>query len=591
MQPVDLTTLRAVCADLQHWLPARLETVYQRDRHTIALALRTLKKQGWLTLSWHPQAARIAFEPPPPRQPDTFTFSQQLHAQLNRLALVRLSLVNPWERVVVLEFAPRPQEATQWSLYAEIMGKYSNVILVNAEGEIVTAAHQVNAQQSRLRPILTGQPYVAPPPLTAALPNHEISFEQWQQQVSVIPGLLRQQLLKAYRGLSPALVQQLLADATLPLDIRTTDLTTEEWRRLFEHWQHWLDCLERQHFVPQFTPTGYRVIPPLGTQNPSTVSIHEILATYYQDQLRQQQTQQLQQQLYQSLQAQRQKLIAKIEGFRERLAAAAGGDRQRYLADLLMAHAHLWQPGMTELIVTDFVTQEPLTIPLSPEKNAIQTAQEWYKQQQKLKRAQQHLTPLLADAESELAYLDQVAATLTTATALDVLEEIRAELIQQGYLTAPDYYRPPTTPSPYLRYTTPSGFTVLVGRNNRQNDDLTFRVASPYDWWFHTQEIPGSHVILRLEAGEVPSDKDIQYVADLAAYHSQARASAQVPVVYTRRKYVQKPKGANPGMVIYDQATVVWGHPLSVSDCPSDIPQGGEQLRCGGGDRDGIVAE
>ncbi|WJI25078.1 NFACT family protein [Thermosynechococcus sp. B0] len=586
MQPVDLTTLRAVCADLQHWLPARLETVYQRDRHTIALALRTLKKQDWLTLSWHPQAARIAFEPPPPRQPDTFTFSQQLHAQLNRLALVRVGLVNPWERVVVLEFAPRPQEATQWRLYAEIMGKYSNVILVNAAGEIVTAAHQVNAQQSRLRPILTGQPYVPPPPLTAALPSCEIPFEQWQQQVSVIPGLLRQQLLKAYRGLSPALVQQLLADAALPLESRTTELTAEEWRRLFDHWQHWLACLESGHFVPQFTSTGYRVIPPLGTQTPSTLSIHEILATYYQNQLQQQQTQQLQQQLHQSLQAQRQKLIAKIEGFRERLAAAAGGDRQRYLADLLMAHAHLWQPGMTELIVTDFATQEPLAIPLSPEKSAIQTAQELYKQQQKLKRAQQHITPLLTAAEGELAYLDQVAATLTTATSLDVLEEIRAELIQQGYLTAPDYYRPPTTPSPYLRYTTPSGFTVLVGRNNRQNDDLTFRVASPYDWWFHTQEIPGSHVILRLAAGEVPSEKDIQYVANLAAYHSQARASAQVPVVYTRRKYVQKPKGANPGMVIYDQATVVWGCPLSVSDGSSDLTQGGA-----GGDRDGIMAE
>ncbi|QLL29272.1 NFACT family protein [Thermosynechococcus sichuanensis E542] len=586
MQPVDLTTLRAVCADLQHWLPARLETVYQRDRHTIALALRTLKKQGWLTLSWHPQAARIAFEPPPPRQPDTFTFSQQLHAQLNRLALVGVSLISPWERVVVLEFAPRPQEATQWRLYAEIMGKYSNVILVNAAGEIVTAAHQVNAQQSRLRPILTGQPYVPPPPLTAALPSREIPFEQWQQQVSVIPGLLRQQLLKAYRGLSPALVQQLLVDAALSLESRTTELIAEEWRRLFDHWQHWLACLESGHFVPQFTPTGYRVIPPLGTQTPSTVSIHEILAAYYQNQLQQQQTQQLQQQLHQSLQAQRQKLIAKIEGFRERLTAAAGGDRQRYLADLLMAHAHLWQPGMTELIVTDFITQEPLTIPLSPEKSAIQTAQELYKQQQKLKRAQQHITPLLTAAESELAYLDQVAATLATATSLDVLEEIRAELIEQGYLTAPDYYRPPTTPSPYLRYTTPSGFTVLVGRNNRQNDDLTFRVASPYDWWFHSQEIPGSHVILRLEAGDVPSDKDIQYVADLAAYHSQARASAQVPVVYTRRKYVQKPKGANPGMVIYDQATVVWGCPLSISDCLSDVSQGGA-----GGDRHGIMAE
>ncbi len=561
MQPVDLTTVRAVCASLRTILPARLETVYQRDRHTLALALRTLEGQHWLTLSWHPQAARLGFEPPPPRQPDTFTFSQQLHHQLNRLALVAVQLLNPWERVVDLQFAARPDSPILWHLYVEVMGKYSNVILVNAAGEIVTAAHQVNPQQSRLRPVLTGTPYIPPPPLQAPLPRLDEPLEQWQAQVSLVAGSLRQQLLKAYRGLSPALVRQLLEDAELPNTLSTQDLAPKDWQRLFQHWQHWLVCLAEERFVPQFTPWGYRVTPSLGVPAAVAVPLHELLATYYQKALADQQRQQLEQQLRQVVQQHRQRVVAKVAEFSNRLAAAQEGDRPRHLADLLMAHSHLWQPGMTALTVTDFETNEPITIPLAPDKTAIQTAQDLYKQHQKLKRAQQHVQPLLQAAEAELAYLNQVQATLEADQSLELLEEIRAELIEQGYLKRPDYYRPPQTPSSYLRYTTPSGYTVLVGRNNRQNDDLTLRVASPYDWWFHSQEIPGSHVILRLEAGDCPSEKDIQAVADIAAYHSQARASAQVPVVYTLRKNVQKPKGASPGMVIYDQATVVWGVP------------------------------
>lgn len=565
VQPVDLTTLRAICTSLQGTLPARLETVYQRDRHTLALALRTLKQQYWLTLSWHPQAARICFEPPPPRQPDTFTFSQQLHHQLSRLALVKIDLLHDWERVVDLQFAQRPQDPIQWHLYVEIMGKYSNVILVNTAGEIITAAHQVSAHQSRLRPILTGAPYVPPPPLTAAIPTVEDSFEHWQSQVSLIPGAVRQQLLKAYRGLSPALVQHLLEDAGIHHTLHTHELTAQQWHHLFEHWQHWLECLQQQRFVPQVTPRGYRVTPALNQTVAHAVPLHELLATYYGQALAQQETQQLQQQLRQTVQQHRQKVLAKVQEFQRRLAEATEGDRHRYVADLLIAYGYLWQPGMQSLTVTDFETNTPITIPLSPEKTAIQTAQDLYKQHQKLKRAQQHLTPLLAAAQAELAYLDQVQTTLDAAHTLDLLDEIRDELIQQGYLKCPTYYRPPQTPSPYLRYTTPSGYTVFVGRNNRQNDDLTLRVASPYDWWFHSQEIPGSHVILRLEAGDLPSEKDIQAAADIAAYHSQARESAQVPVVYTLRKHVQKPKGASPGMVIYDQATVVWGVPHHLS--------------------------
>lgn len=164
LQPVDFTTLTAICSELSSsWLPSRLEQVYQRDRYTITVALRTLKRRGWLEISWHPQAAHICIGEAPPRNPDTFTFSQQLIHQLGGLALVKIWGIAPWERVIDLQFAQRPGENALYHLYVEIMGKYSNAILTDATNLIITAAHQVSQQQSSVRPIQTGQLYESPP--------------------------------------------------------------------------------------------------------------------------------------------------------------------------------------------------------------------------------------------------------------------------------------------------------------------------------------------------------------------------------------------------------------------------------------------
>ncbi len=180
------------------------------------------------------------------------------------------------------------------------------------------------------------------------------------------------------------------------------------------------------------------------------------------------------------------------------------------------------------------------------------------------------MEPLLLEVQTEIEYLEQVEAaigqidTYQTAEDLRALEEIREELIGQKYLEDPEYRsrsanEPPSTN--FHRYLTPSGFEVLIGRNNRQNDQLTFRVAGDYDLWFHAQEIPGSHVLLRLEPGAVAEEADLQFVANLAAYYSRARQSEQVPVVYTQLKHVYKPKGAKPGIAIYKQETILWGKP------------------------------
>jgi predicted ribosome quality control (RQC) complex YloA/Tae2 family protein len=573
VQPVDFTTLVATCAELRaEWLPARLEQVYQRDRYTIALALRTLDQRGWLTLSWHPQAARVCLGDPPPRTPDTFTFSQQLRHQLGGLALISMEPIAPWERVIDLQFARRPGEAALWHLYVEVMGRYSNVILTNADDVMVTAAHQVSAQQSSVRPIQTGQPYEPPPRLTDSMPMLDESQVDWQQRVSLIPGTLRRNLLTSYRGLSSALVASMIQAAGLDPDQLTDRLSPVEWQALFDRWQEWLQALKHEQFQPGWRADGYTVMG-WGVVKPAK-SVQTLLDRYYTDQLNQQEFAQLRHQISQKLSSVLKKLTIKAQDFQTRLRQSDQADQYREQADLLMAYLQNWQPGMTRITLAEFATGEPVVIPLDPEKNAVQNAQTLYKRHQKLKRSRAALEPLLAEVQAEIDYLDQDEVAIAQLDEyhnpddLASLTEIRDELVQQGYLNDPDqrYRGAASQTTHFLHYRTPTGFDVLIGRNNRQNDQLTFRLAGDYDLWFHTQEIPGSHVLLRLDAGAELDDADLQFTADLAAYYSRARQSEQVPVIYTEPRHVFKPKGAKPGIAIYKQERVIWGQPQRVRD-------------------------
>lgn len=573
MQPVDYTTLKALCWELeQQWLPARIEQVIQRDRFTLALGLRTVNQRGWLTLSWHPQAARLCMDQAPPRTPDTFTLSQQLRHQLNGLALTQITLPTPWERVVELQFARRPGEAPLWMIYLEVMGQYSNVILTTAEQMIVTAGRQVNHQQSSLREIQTSDRYQAPPRQGGNHPQTTEAFQVWQERVNLIPGKLPKMLLKSYQGLSTALVNALIIRAGLPPDVFTPDLQPGQWQRLFREWQEMLLAIASNTFQPGLPPTGYTVLPGFG--DPISGSIQALVATYYRQHLNQQDFQHLHHQLGQKVSNHLHKLQQKANLFQARLQASEQSDQCRAQADLLMAYSHQWQPGLSVITLNEFSTGQPVQIPLNPQKNAVQNAQTLYKQHQKLKRSRDAIAPLLAAVETELDYLTQVDVTLqqltqaTESADLLALQEIRDELIQQGYLDNPDAARARPTvvdESHPHRYQSPSGFEVWVGRNNRQNDRLTFRLAGDYDLWFHTQEIPGSHVLLRVQPGATAEDSDLQFAADLAAYFSRGRQSQQVPVVFTEPRYVFKPKGAHPGMVVYQQERIQWGHPQQVT--------------------------
>ena len=607
MQSADLTTLVALTHELDlACVPARLEQVHQSDRHTIHLQLRTLEKKQWLLLCWHPQAARIHLGAPPQKQPDTFTFSQQILHQVAGFALVAIKLVSPWERVVDLQFAKRPDDEVQWHLYLEVMGKYSNAILVKANGEIVTAAHQVSSKQSRVRPIQTGDRYELPPALLEAIPSLSESFDSWRDRLILIPKEIKRNLLSNYRGVSSSLVRSLMAIANLDGDKNVADLNLSEWESLYQAWQIWLNCLDQKKFYPHLEAKGYALTPsmrspsiPLAKGEEENNSppflrgaggdllVNDFCDRYYSQQTGQVAFQQLHQQISQSIQNQLAKLNIKETEFLDRLQLSTQADDFKDKADLLMAHLHLWEIGMKAIVLSDFHSDNSVNIPLDPTLNAAQNAQSFYKKHQKQKRAALAIAPLLESVQQEIAYLEQVstAVSLLEQNELPALQEIRAELTQQGYLKVTAEYAPRTknnnksgknsgknksnrTKQEEIpdchRFTTANGFEIWVGRNNYQNDLISFRIAGEYDLWLHAQEISGSHVLLRLPAGAIADDQDLQVAANYAAYYSRARQSDQVPVVCTIPKYVFKPKGAKPGMVVYTHEKIIWGQPTSL---------------------------
>ncbi|AFZ54409.1 Rqc2 family fibronectin-binding protein [Cyanobacterium aponinum] len=566
MQPFDYTTLKAVCYSLQeNYIPSRLEQVYQCDRTSISLCLRNIEKKSWLTISWHPQAARICVGNPPPRGKDTFTFSDQLRHLINGYALIGIEIVSDWERVIDFQFAQRPNESPLNHLYVEIMGKYSNVILTNADNQIITVAKQVTADKSTLRTVETSQIYQLPPPLTGNIPKLEESQETWQEKVSLIPGRIDKQLIKSYRGISPNIAKDLLHKSNIDLSKTNQELTQNEWKELYQNWQTWLTSIEKNQFYSHLTSEGYTVLgEPKQAEN-----INFVINEYYNQKIYQENFIQLKQQLQQKIKNILKKLKTKKNKYLEKIKESDNCEIYSNKADLLMAHLNQWQVGMKEITLNDFTTGEPVKINLAPDKNIIQNAQILYKKYQKLKRAKQAVKPLLDEVNEEVNYLEQIAINLQQLDYqekddLTTLQEIKSELINQKYIEDKQYRNNHNSEeeSQPRRYQTPSGYEVLVGRNNRQNDILTFKTATDYDLWFHAQEISGSHVLLRLNAGDAPEEKDLQFTANLAAYYSQGRESEQVPVVYTNPNHVYKPKGAKPGMVIYSKETVIWGKPL-----------------------------
>ena len=314
LQVMDLTSLRAVLADLRaQIIPSRFEKAQQPNQQSLQLGFRTLKGMVWLELCWQADAARLVQIPPPSRIGSGSTLAQQVQHGLRQLALVDLEQRN-FERVVLFHFAPRPGEVSVRTLVLELMGRHSNVLLLDDQKRITAIARQVRQHQSRVRPLSTGDPYIPPPALQSLPPSCEEPFEQWRRRLTLVPVDLGKALRDTYQGISPALTKQLINfsskhQAPIPLSASTPveEISDKQWQLLHTRWRRWLNQLSCDDFILQLDEAGgYRVWNDPADSSSNSESLSLRLGLYYRKHLNERQllkeSQDLQQLLAQSRQ-------------------------------------------------------------------------------------------------------------------------------------------------------------------------------------------------------------------------------------------------------------------------------------------------
>ena len=337
---MDLTSLKAVLAELRaQMLPARFEKAQQPTPHAVQLGLRGLAGMHWLVLSWQAEAPRCHSVAPPPRLGDGSTLAQQLQHGLRGLALVELRQQG-WERVVELAFARRPGEPPCRWLVLELMGRHSNLLFLDDQRQVIALARQVRQQQSRLRPIGTGDAYQLPPALAGERPSPAEPFALWQRRLLLQELPLQQALLRSYQGVSPALVRQLV-DAQVA-DAAVDQLTPDQWQQLHQAWLQWLQGLEQQRYSFERDADGYRCWRPALTADvPSTdISCNAGVAAYYAEVLERRAFLSQQQQALTRLEQWQQREQGQLDQQQGLLDAGDQADSLQQQADALLCQAH-----------------------------------------------------------------------------------------------------------------------------------------------------------------------------------------------------------------------------------------------------------
>ena len=564
--PFDAFFLTAVRRELEGSLTGcRIDKVQQPQRDTLILSMRGAAGRGRLLLTASPNHPRIHLTSEPaenPAQPPMFCMLLRKHLTGGRL----VSMHQPeMERLLDLTFDCTDEMGSpaQKHLILEIMGRNSNLILTSEDGRIVDCLRRVDFEMSEQRQVLPGLFYHLPPP--------QGKLDPFAVAEDALATLLAAQtsskrfdawLLETLGGFSPLVCRELAFRLTGDLDTDLSALSPEEKAALAARLSAALAQMQTAPPQPMLLykddrPWDFTCLPVTQygefiRQEPCD-SFSQLLDRFYAARDRADSIRQSSQAIRKTVSNLHARTARKLDNQRRELTATHDRERLRRLGDILTANLYAVKRGQTKLRAADFYDPDmkEIEIPLNPAISPQQNAAKFYKDYQKAKNAEKILTEQIAKGEQELAYLASVLDALTRAESARDLQEIRAELVSGGYLRETDRKKrmklPPSRP---MRFASSDGFPILVGRSNRQNDELTTKLAAKTDIWLHVQKIPGSHVIIETD-GRTPPDRTVTEAMQLAAYYSQARGGQNVPVDYTPVKFVKKPAGAKPGMVIY----------------------------------------
>lgn len=575
---LDGIFLNCIKNELDFLIGGRVDKISQPSREEIIISIRTRGGMEKLLFSASASSARVHITketPENPKVPPMFCMLMRKHLGNGRLLNIRQDGL---ERILFFDFEAMNElgDMVNITVAAEIMGRCSNVVIIGGDGRIIDSIKRVDPEMSRERPVLPGMKYEMPP-RSPRLDLRSCSEEDIAAALAPLPeGDLAKSLIKIFEGISPVVAREWVYSAAGDYPPKSA-AEGELLHKIYGNIQRTAEQLgsgEIQYTVIKdkeglLKDFAFMPIEQYGSlmDTKHFASACEVLDYFYSERDNIARMKQRSQDLYRMLQSTSERIARRTEAQRQELKATENRNELKLKGDLLSANIYRMEKGMNAITVENFYEEGcPQTeITLDKRLTPSQNMQKYYAEYRKADTAEKVLTARIKQGEEELAYIESVFDALTRTSGEDEVNELRMELAEQGYIRAAKLKGKPPKSRPPLEFTSPDGYTILIGRNNVQNDKLTLKLAEKTDIWLHTKNIPGSHVIIRT-GGTVPPDVTIMYAARLAAFHSKAKNSSQVPVDYVNIKFVRKPAGAKPGKVIFTNNKTLYVTPLNPNE-------------------------
>ena len=564
MHPLAIELDRAVAG-------GRIDRINQPSKQSIVMSLRLPGKNVLLHITINPQNPAMHLidkAPENPPEPPMFCMVLRKHLETGWIAGVRQYGL---DRLLMLDidFLSAGGKIITKTLVVELMGKYSNIILVQ-DGIIIDALRKVGTNSSRVRTVLPGDAYVLPPQQDK-LNLLETPIREAIAAIRTKGDMkLSKAILDTCLGFGPVTAKEAAYGAGLPASMAISQLNEGDFASLENALQEITDSFREPcgaasividknnkplatasfplHYLTNETILTFPTISEMLGRASSLTGSYQIPDK---DRFRKLMKNELN------------RAENKVQKLRDDIAAADNAEEYRIKADNLMTYQYQFQDRVdAEVTVPNIYSEtgESITIRMDQRLSVVENVQAYYKKYDKLKRGKELLEQQLQHCLDDIQYMSSIEASLESSTRLAEINDIKAELIASGILREKPKKHAAEKQSQPFKFTAPDGTQILVGKNNYQNDRLTFKTANPGDIWLHTQNIPGSHVILRCD-GDEPAEDTLLLASYLAVHFSKAQGSSKVPVDYTRARFVKKPSGAKPGFVIFTNQTTLYVTP------------------------------
>lgn len=540
-------------------LDGRINKIAQPETDELLLTIKTPNGQRRLSISASASLPLIYLtegNKPSPMTAPNFCMLLRKHINNGRITKIWQPKL---ERIIHFEIEHLDElgDLCKKELIVEIMGKHSNIIFCSEDGTIIDSIKHVSSQMSSVREVLPGRIYFIPDTMEKSDPL-SVSFAEFQRVLTEKPMPLAKAVYTSFTGISPVVAEEICYLSGIDSALTPRELSEDLLTHLYRQFTLYFEEVSAGHFSPAIyyhgaEPKEFSALPLTHFSQyirKDYDSISRLLEDYYAEKNTLTRIRQKSVDLRRVVQTALERNRKKYDLQAKQLRDTENREKFKVYGELIHTYGYNLEPGAKNLEALNYYTNEMITIPLDSAKTPQENALKYFEKYNKQKRTFEALTSLIKETKDDISYLESVSNALDIALSEEDLTQIKEELMESGYIRRKFTKKKVKITSKPFHYLSSDGYHIYVGKNNLQNEELTFHFASGNDWWFHAKGIPGSHVIVKTNGEELP-DRTFEEAGKLAAYYSKNRGSEKIEIDYIEKKHVKKPKGGKPGFVVY----------------------------------------